>query len=153
MLTICPTPIGNLADVTERQRNALASADVIACEDTRTTGKLLQLLGISREDGRPRLVSYHEHNEAERIDELIETARADEVVLVSDAGTPAISDPGFRLVRAARAAGVDATVLPGPVAAVLALVGSGLPADRWTFAGFLPSRDKARRDAGLGGVR
>ncbi len=148
MLIVCPTPIGNLDDVTDRQREALKSVDVIACEDTRTTGKLLKLLGVSRDDGRPRLLSYHEHNEAQRIEELVGAMQAgDDVALVSDAGTPGISDPGFRLVRAAREAEIDVTVLPGPVAAVLALVGSGLPTDRWTFAGFLPSKTKARLEA------
>lgn len=148
MLTVCPTPIGNLDDVTKRQREALRTADVIACEDSRTTGKLLELLGIDRADGRPRLKSFHEHNEERRVDELVQALLAGEaVVVVSDAGTPGISDPGFRLVRAARAAGVEVTVLPGPVAAVVALAGSGLPTDRWTFAGFLPSKSKAREEA------
>lgn len=147
-LTLCPTPIGNLADATERQREALRAADVIACEDTRTTGKLLELLGIPRQDGRPRLVSYHEHNEAERAVELVDQMRKGaRVVLVSDAGTPGISDPGYRLVHAAREAGLAITVLPGPNAAVTALAGSGLPSDRFVFEGFAPSKDSARRAA------
>lgn len=147
MLTICPTPIGNLDDVTPRQIEVLSSADLVACEDTRTTGKLFELLGIDRSSGTPRFVSYHEHNEQERTPQLIEALeRGDEVVLVSDAGTPTVADPGFRLVRAARMAGVDVTVLPGPVAAVVGLAGAGLPTDRWMFEGFAPSKSNARRE-------
>lgn len=147
MLTICPTPIGNLSDITERQREALASADIIACEDTRRTGKLLELVGIARVDGRPRLVSYHEHNEAERAAELVERIRAGaHVVLVSDAGTPTISDPGYRLVRAAIDAGIAIEALPGPMAGVVALSASGLPTDRFVFEGFLPAKQAARRE-------
>ncbi|MFW5966061.1 MAG: 16S rRNA (cytidine(1402)-2'-O)-methyltransferase [Persicimonas sp.] len=147
MLIVCPTPIGNLDDATPRQRDALAGADVIACEDTRRTGKLLELLGISREDGRPRLVSYHEHNERERADELIaELAAGRTVVLASDAGTPTISDPGHLLVRRAAEAGHEVVALPGPVAALVALSASGLPTDRFFFEGFLPSKPKGRQE-------
>ena len=143
MLTVCPTPIGNLQDLTPRQREALTSADVIACEDTRTTGKLLERLGISRET--TRLVSYHDHNAQQRAQELLEVLRAGRrVTLVSDAGTPTISDPGYRLVQAASQAGHPITALPGPVAALTALSASGLPSDRFFFEGFLPQKQQAR---------
>jgi 16S rRNA (cytidine1402-2'-O)-methyltransferase len=147
MLIVCPTPIGNLQDATPRQKEALASADIIACEDTRRTGKLLQLLGIPRVDGKPRLSSYHDHNEAERTAELVQALGADKtVVLVSDAGTPTISDPGYRLVREAAKAGVEIVALPGPVAAMVALSGSGLPTSQFFFEGFLPNKTKARQE-------
>ncbi|HEX7610485.1 MAG TPA: 16S rRNA (cytidine(1402)-2'-O)-methyltransferase [Solirubrobacteraceae bacterium] len=133
-LVVCPTPIGNLEDVTLRVLAALAAADVVACEDTRHTRRLLDRHGIN-----VGLVSYHEHNERARAQELTRRIAAGEVVaLVSDAGTPLVSDPGFELVRACIAAGLPLEVLPGPSAAVTALVASGLPAGRWCFAGFLP---------------
>lgn len=145
MLTICPTPIGNLDDLTPRQRHALQHADLIACEDTRTTGKLLELIGVTRHEGRPALMSYHEHNARERAPELIALMQAGQhVVLVSDAGTPTISDPGYRLVRDCAAHDLEVTALPGPVAAMVALSASGLPSDRFLFEGFLPARDAAR---------
>ena len=145
MLIICPTPIGNLDDVTPRQRSALEGADLIACEDSRRTGKLLSLLGIERQDGSPRLVPYHEHNAREAVDELVgELTRGRRVVLVSDAGTPAISDPGYRLVRRAVEAQVEVTALPGPVAAMVALSASGLPTDSWQFYGFAPTSSDGR---------
>ena len=135
-LVICPTPIGNLKDVTLRVLAALRDADVVACEDTRRTRVLLDRYGV-----RGRLVSYHEHNERERTRELVARMRAGEVVaLVSDAGTPLVSDPGFVLVQAAVAAGLAVEVLPGPSAALAALVASALPADRWRFVGFLPRK-------------
>lgn len=141
MLTLCPTPIGNLDDVTPRQLAALSNADIVACEDSRTTGKLFERLGIDRSDGTPRFVAYHEHNEERATPQLVDALLAGQhVVLVSDAGTPAISDPGYRLVRAAREANLDVEVLPGPVAAVIALAGSGLPTNRWLFEGFAPSK-------------
>lgn len=147
MLTICPTPIGNLDDATPRQIEALATAHVIACEDTRTTGKLLGLLGIERVDGVPALVSYHDHNATERVAGLIDRMhQGQRVTLVSDAGTPTISDPGFKLVRACADAGIPVTALPGPVAALVALSASGLPTDRFFFEGFLPPKERARRD-------
>jgi 16S rRNA (cytidine1402-2'-O)-methyltransferase len=147
MLTICPTPIGNLEDAAPRQRRALAEADIIACEDSRHTGKLLELLGIARVDGVPRLLSYHEHNAEARIPELLDHLDAGKsVVLVSDAGTPTISDPGFRLVRAAAESGHEISALPGPVAAMVALSASGLPSDRFFFEGFLPNKRRARRE-------
>jgi 16S rRNA (cytidine1402-2'-O)-methyltransferase len=146
MLTVCPTPIGNLEDITERQKRALAEADVIACEDTRRTGKLLELLGIERVDGTPRLLSVHEHNEVERLDDVMRALGAGKrVVLTSDAGTPTISDPGYRLVREAAEQGYRVETLPGPSAAITALSGAGLPTDRFFFEGFLPAKRKARR--------
>jgi 16S rRNA (cytidine1402-2'-O)-methyltransferase len=135
-LIVCPTPIGNLEDVTLRVLAALREADVVACEDTRRTRTLLDRYGVSA-----KLVSYHEHNERERAVELVERMRGGAVVaLVSDAGMPLVSDPGFVLVRACVAAGLAVEVLPGPSAAVSALVASALPADRWRFAGFLPRK-------------
>lgn len=147
MLSVCPTPIGNLEDITERQRRALASADLIACEDTRRTGKLLELLGIERVDGKPRLLSVHEHNELERVDEVIRALGAGQhVVLASDAGTPTISDPGYQLVRAAAERGYVVEALPGPSAVITALSGAGLPTDRFFFEGFLPAKSSARQE-------
>jgi 16S rRNA (cytidine1402-2'-O)-methyltransferase len=135
-LVICPTPIGNLDDVTLRVLAALREADAVACEDTRRTAKLLARHGIEAP-----LVSYHEHNERRRAGELAKRIAAGEVIaLCSDAGTPAISDPGFVLVRACLDAGLAVEVLPGPTAVVTALVASGLPAERFRFAGFLPRR-------------
>jgi len=134
-LLVCATPIGNLQDVTLRVLDALAKADVVACEDTRHTRRLLDRHGIARGG----LVSCHEHNEQRRAAELVGRMRAGSTVaLVSDAGTPLISDPGYELVRASIAAGLTVEVLPGPSAAVSALVASGLPAERWRFVGFLP---------------
>jgi 16S rRNA (cytidine1402-2'-O)-methyltransferase len=133
-LVVCPTPIGNLEDVTLRVLDALRRADVVACEDTRHTTVLLNRHGISA-----RLVSFHEHNERARAAELVERIGAGAVVaLVSDAGTPLVSDPGFALVRACVAAGLELEVLPGPSAVLSALVASGLPVERWRFVGFLP---------------
>jgi 16S rRNA (cytidine1402-2'-O)-methyltransferase len=135
-LVICPTPIGNLEDITLRVLAALREADVIACEDTRRTRVLLERYGVSA-----HLVSYHEHNERSRAGELVSRMRGGAVVaLVSDAGTPLVSDPGFVLVQACVAAGLAVEVLPGPSAAIAALVASALPADRWRFVGFLPRK-------------
>jgi 16S rRNA (cytidine1402-2'-O)-methyltransferase len=137
------TPIGNLADITQRALETLAAVDLIACEDTRTTGVLLGHHGI-----RTRTTSYHEHNAERAGPRLIELLRAGgRVALVSDAGTPLISDPGYRLVEAALAAGITVTSCPGPCAAIAALSIAGLPADRFLFAGFLPPRGAARRRA------
>jgi 16S rRNA (cytidine1402-2'-O)-methyltransferase len=134
-LLVCATPIGNLDDVTLRVLDALRRAHVIACEDTRHTQILLDRHGISAR----HLLSLHEHNERSRAKQLSERVRAGATVaLVSDAGTPLISDPGFALVRACLARGLDVQVLPGPSAPVAALVVSGLPADSWRFVGFLP---------------
>jgi 16S rRNA (cytidine1402-2'-O)-methyltransferase len=135
-LVVCPTPIGNLEDITLRTLSALREADVVACEDTRRTRVLLDRYGV-----KARLVSYHEHNEERRAAELVKRMEGgDKVALVSDAGMPLVSDPGFVLVRACIAAGLPVEVLPGPSAAIAALVASGLPADRWRFAGFLPRK-------------
>ena len=135
-LVVCPTPIGNLEDVTLRVLAALREADVIACEDTRRTRVLLDRYGV-----RATLLSYHEHNERGRAAELVERMRSGAVVaLVSDAGMPLVSDPGYLLVTGAVAAGLAVEVLPGPSAAVTALVASGLPAEHWRFAGFLPRK-------------
>jgi 16S rRNA (cytidine1402-2'-O)-methyltransferase len=141
-LVVCPTPIGNLEDVTLRVLSALRDADVVACEDTRRTRVLLDRYGVSA-----RLVSYHEHNEERRAAELVERMRAGETVaLVSDAGMPLVSDPGYVLVRACVAAGLPVEVLPGPSAAIAALVASALPADRWRFAGFMPRKKGELRE-------
>lgn len=133
-LVVCPTPIGNLEDVTLRVLTTLAEADLVACEDTRHTKVLLDRHAI-----RARTISVHEHNEGARAQELAERIREGAVVaLVSDAGTPLVSDPGFALVRACLSAGLPVEVLPGPSAAMTALVASGLPGESWRFVGFLP---------------
>ena len=135
-LVVCPTPIGNLEDITLRALAALREADVVACEDTRRTRVLLDRYGVDA-----RLVSYHEHNEQARAAELVERMRAGSTVaLVSDAGMPLVSDPGYLLVRGCVGAGLPVEVLPGPSAAITALVASGLPADAWRFHGFLPRK-------------
>ena len=140
-LYLVATPIGNLADITHRAVKVLGEVDLIACEDTRHTRKLLQHYGIDA-----RTVSYHEHNEQQRTRELIELLQqGSDVALVSDAGTPAISDPGFRLVRAAIENGIAVAPLPGPSALVSALIATGLPTDEFFFGGFLPARFGARR--------
>lgn len=134
------TPIGNLADLTERAKSILESVDLIACEDTRTTGGLLTHLGK-----RAELISYHEHNEleaAERIADLLVSGKS--VALVSDAGTPAISDPGFRLTRACRKRGIPVVPVPGPVAFAAVLSASGLPSNGLLYVGFLPPKTSAR---------
>jgi 16S rRNA (cytidine1402-2'-O)-methyltransferase len=140
-LYLVATPIGNLEDITHRAVRVLAEADVVACEDTRRTRVLLERFGI-----RTKTVSYHEHNERERADELcalIEEGR--NVAVVSDAGTPGVSDPGFRVVRAAIERGIAVVPIPGAAAFVAALVASGLPTDEFYFGGFLPARRHARR--------
>jgi 16S rRNA (cytidine1402-2'-O)-methyltransferase len=148
-LTVCPTPIGNLADITLRVLEELGTADVIACEDTRRTRVLLDRHGIEAH----KLVSLHEHNEAARARELSERIGAGvRVALVSDAGTPLVSDPGHALLRECLHAGLPVEVLPGASAAVTALVASGLPGARWCFAGFLPRKRGELREllAGAG---
>jgi 16S rRNA (cytidine1402-2'-O)-methyltransferase len=135
-LIVCPTPIGNLEDVTLRTLTNLREADLIACEDTRRTGKLLERYGVSA-----KLVSYNEQNERRRSAELTDKmASGMRVALVSDAGMPLVSDPGYVLVQSCIAAGLPVEVLPGPSAALTALVAAGLPADDWRFAGFLPRK-------------
>lgn len=141
-LYILATPIGNLGDITLRALAVLHGASLIACEDTRVTGKLLKHYGI-----KARLQRLDDHAPPEVRSRIVDEARQAAVVLVSDAGTPLISDPGYRLVREAREAGVDVITIPGPCAAVSALAIAGLPSDRFLFAGFLPVKDKARADA------
>ncbi|MGL4340239.1 MAG: 16S rRNA (cytidine(1402)-2'-O)-methyltransferase [Rhodoglobus sp.] len=139
MIVLAATPIGNLGDVSRRLVEALGNAEVIASEDTRTSIHLMRALGI---ENRPRLISLHEHNEDEKAAEIVELARSVDVVVLSDAGMPAISDPGFTLVAAAVAAGVTVTALPGPSAVLTALAVSGLPTDRFSFEGFLPRKGR-----------
>ena len=140
-LYLVSTPIGNLEDVTRRALRVLAEVDTVACEDTRHTRKLLDHYGI-----KTKTVSYHEHNERERAAELVgRLLDGASVAVVSDAGTPGVSDPGFRLVRAAVERGIAVVPVPGPAAFVAALVASGLPADDFFFGGFLPARSTARR--------
>jgi 16S rRNA (cytidine1402-2'-O)-methyltransferase len=141
-LVIVATPIGNLSDIPPRALDALRSSDLIACEDTRQTLKLLNHFGIQKP-----LVSYHDFNEEKKAAELGEKIRQGQTIaLVSDAGTPGISDPGYRLVRYCREEGLTVGVIPGPNAAVAALSASGLPSDEFYFAGFLPSKKTARRE-------
>ncbi|QPC99987.1 16S rRNA (cytidine(1402)-2'-O)-methyltransferase [Qipengyuania soli] len=140
-LYIVATPIGNLGDITLRAVDVLRRCDGVACEDTRVTGKLLKHLGISKP-----LWRYDDHSEHRDRSRLVESMRTRAVALVSDAGTPLVSDPGYRLVNDCRAEGIPVTALPGPCAAVMGLTLSGLPNDRFMFAGFLPSKDKARRE-------
>lgn len=140
-LYVVATPIGNLGDVTARAREVLGRVAAVAAEDTRHTGNLLNALGISRP-----LVSLHEHNERERVPALIARLQAGEdIAIVSDAGTPLVSDPGFHLVRAAAEAGIEVLAVPGACALVAALSIAGLPTDRFCFEGFLPARASARR--------
>lgn len=141
-LYIVATPIGNLGDITPRAAALLARADVIAAEDTRVTAKLLSHLGL-----RVPMTPYHDHSDERARAALVARMETDVVALVSDAGTPLISDPGYKLVRDARAAGRRVTTLPGPCAAIAAITLSGLPSDRFLFAGFLPSKAKARGEA------
>ena len=142
-LQVVATPIGNLADLSARAREALAGADLIAAEDTRHTLALLQAAGIARP-----LISLHEHNESRRVPELLRRLAAGETVaLVSDAGTPLLSDPGFELVQRAAQAGHDVQVIPGPSAITAALAVAALPTDRFCFEGFLPARAHERREA------
>ncbi|ROT96207.1 16S rRNA (cytidine(1402)-2'-O)-methyltransferase [Marinobacter sp. R17] len=143
LLYIVATPIGNLGDISQRAADILARVDCIAAEDTRHTQRLLQVLGLHRP-----LVALHEHNERERHESVLQRLRQGEsVALVSDAGTPLISDPGFILVRAAREQGLTVVPIPGPCAITTALSAAGLPTDRFTFEGFLPTKRKARLDA------
>jgi len=145
-LVVCPTPIGNLEDVTLRVLAALRDADVVACEDTRRTRILLERYGV-----QAALVAYHEHDERERAAELVARMQDGAVVaLVSDAGMPLVSDPGYVLVQGCVAAGLGVEVLPGPSAALAALVASALPADAWRFAGFLPRKRAGLVDAFAG---
>ena len=148
-LVLVATPIGNLADLSPRAAQALLTADVVAAEDTRHTGRLLQhareTAGMDADAAGPRLVSYHEHNERSRAQELLAMITGGATVAVaSDAGTPGVADPGYRLVAAAVAEGVTVTAVPGPSAVLQALLLSGLPTDRFAFEGFLPRKQGAR---------
>ena len=140
-LYLVATPIGNLADITLRAIQTLKDVDLIACEDTRHTKKLLRHYGIET-----KTISYHEHNEEQRGKELVERLRQEQnIALVSDAGTPAISDPGFRLVRLAIENDINVVSIPGPSAFIAALTAAGIPTDEFFFAGFLPARSSARQ--------
>lgn len=142
-LYVVATPIGNRRDVTERARDTLAQVDVIAAEDTRHSGMLLADLGIAKP-----MLSLHEHNEAQKVATVLARLQAGEsVALISDAGTPLISDPGFGLVRAAMAVGIKTVPIPGACAAIAALSVAGLPTDKFVFEGFLPAKSSARREA------
>ncbi len=139
-LYVVATPIGNLADLTERARAILGAVDLVACEDTRTTGAMLTRLGLRRE-----LVPYHDHNETEAADRLADALAAGKsVAVVSDAGTPGLSDPGFRVVRACRRRGLPVVPVPGASALTAVLSASGLPTNGFLFAGFLPAKSAAR---------
>ncbi|CAN5696223.1 16S rRNA (cytidine(1402)-2'-O)-methyltransferase [soil metagenome] len=138
-LAVVPTPIGNLEDITLRALRYLSEADLVACEDTRRTGRLLAHYEIKRD-----LIAYHEHNEERLAPELAERAKTESIALVTDAGTPLVSDPGYRLVRACIEAGVEIEALPGPSSLTTALVASGLPADTIVFAGFPPRKGRER---------
>ncbi|HHX37400.1 MAG TPA: 16S rRNA (cytidine(1402)-2'-O)-methyltransferase, partial [Clostridiaceae bacterium] len=142
-LYVVGTPIGNLADISERALDVLAEVELVAAEDTRVSGRLLRHFDI-----QTPLISFHEHNVAQRLPGLLERlARGTQIALVSDAGMPCISDPGVDLVRACRERNIEVIVIPGPTAAVTALVGSGLRSDQFTFVGFLPAKGKSRREA------
>ena len=142
MLILAATPIGNLSDASARLIEHLGTSKFIAAEDTRTLLKLARGLGVKLD---AKLFSLHEHNEAERVTQLLEIAATEDVLVVSDAGMPTVSDPGFVLVRAAIEAGIEVTVIPGPSAVLAALAISGLPTDRFSFEGFLPRKSGERR--------
>lgn len=144
MLWLAATPIGNLGDASPRLREALASADAIAAEDTRHTAQLLRLLGI---ETRPELIALHDHNERDRAGMIVDRAEHEEILLVSDAGMPTVSDPGFRVVQLAAERGVTVSAIPGPSAVITALAVAGLPTDRFTFEGFLPRKSGERSRA------
>lgn len=141
MIILAATPIGNLGDASRRLVEALTEATVVAAEDTRTTQRLLAALGI---ENRPRLLALHDHNEKARAGEIVELARDQDVLVLSDAGMPTVSDPGYGVVAAAAAAGVEVTAIPGPSAVVTALAVAGLPTDRFTFEGFVPRKHGER---------
>lgn len=152
MLLLAATPIGNLGDASPRLREALETADVIAAEDTRHTAQLLRLLGIER---RPELVALHDHNERDRAAALVDRAETETVLLVSDAGMPTVSDPGFRVVQLATERDVVVSAIPGPSAVITALAVAGLPTDRFAFEGFLPRKagERSRTLEALAGER
>lgn len=141
LLYLIPTPIGNMADLTRRAQEALEEADIVACEDTRHSGRLLKALGLSK-----KLISYHDFNEQARAEQLIGLIREGRTVaVISDAGSPGISDPAYRIVRVAIEHGIRIVPLPGPTSIIPALTASGLPTDRFFFEGFLPHKSGARR--------
>lgn len=144
MIILAATPIGNLGDASRRLVEALEQATIVAAEDTRTTQRLLAALGIGN---RPKLIALHDHNEKERAPEIVELARDQDVLVLSDAGMPTVSDPGYGLVAAAAEAGVDVTAIPGPSAVVTALAVAGLPTDRFTFEGFVARKHGERTAA------
>ncbi|GAA4188331.1 16S rRNA (cytidine(1402)-2'-O)-methyltransferase [Microbacterium oryzae] len=144
MIILAATPIGNLGDASRRLVELLESASVVAAEDTRMTQRLLAGLGVAN---RPRLIALHDHNERQKSAELVELAREDDLVVLTDAGMPTVSDPGYALVQTAAAAGVLVTVVPGPSAVLTALAVSGLPTDRFTFEGFVARKPGDRRRA------
>jgi len=142
VLILAATPIGNLSDASARLIEALADAKFIAAEDTRSLSKLAGLLGVKLQ---AKLFSLHEHNESDRIEQLLQIAAENDVLVVSDAGMPTVSDPGFLLVRAAVAQGIDVSIIPGPSAVLSALAVSGLPTDRFTFEGFVARKEGDRK--------
>ncbi|MEL5991929.1 16S rRNA (cytidine(1402)-2'-O)-methyltransferase [Microbacterium phosphatis] len=144
MIILAATPIGNLGDASRRLIEVLEAAPVVAAEDTRTTQRLFSALGIQN---RPRLIAMHDHNERQKAAELVELAREQDLVVLSDAGMPTVSDPGYGLVAAAAEAGVLVTAIPGPSAVLTALAVSGLPTDRFTFEGFVARKPGERRRA------
>ena len=152
MIILAATPIGNLGDASRRLIELLDGASIVAAEDTRTTQRLYAALGIQN---RPRLIAFHDHNEKQRAGELVDLARDGDVVVLSDAGMPTVSDPGYGLVAAAAAAGVEVTVVPGPSAVLSALAVSGLPTDRFAFEGFVARKpgERARAFAALADER
>ncbi|MDZ4723451.1 MAG: 16S rRNA (cytidine(1402)-2'-O)-methyltransferase [candidate division Zixibacteria bacterium] len=141
-LYLVPTPIGNMSDITDRAIDTLKSVQIIACEDTRTSGNLLNMLGISN-----RLISYHDFNETERSAQLAkQIENGESIAIITDAGSPGISDPAYRLVRRAIDVGIEIIALPGPTAIIPALTASGLPTDRFFFEGFLPPKSGSRKN-------
>ncbi|WP_024355497.1 16S rRNA (cytidine(1402)-2'-O)-methyltransferase [Leucobacter chironomi] len=152
MILLAATPIGNLGDASLRLRETLEAATVIAAEDTRHTAQLLRLLGI---ENRPEMLALHDHNEHEKAAALVERAAGEDVVLVSDAGMPTVSDPGFRVVQLAAERGVEVSAIPGPSAVITALAVAGLPTDRFAFEGFLPRKagERSRALAALAAER
>lgn len=142
-LYVVATPIGNLADASTRMSETLAAVDCVLVEDTRHSGRLLQQIGVKKP-----LIALHEHNESDWVDRLVQRLAAGETMaLISDAGTPAVSDPGFKLIRGARRAAIDVSPVPGPSAVIAALSAAGLPTDKFVFEGFLPARLQARQTA------
>ncbi len=141
MLYIVPTPLGNLGDISVRAKETLEACDFIIAENPSTTHKLLRLIGLAKKEPRKEIVQFADHNEQKVLDKYLARLQNENAALVSDAGTPGISDPGFRLVRACREQGIEVIAIPGPSAAVTALSASGLPTDRFIFVGFLPKTE------------